>query len=87
MGEPIKKRCTPCAVATSPLKKGDLDPLYMQSGEGWETVEEDHLEKSYSFKNFKQALTFVAVIGAIAEEEGHHPDIFLAAEDVSRQGG
>ncbi|NMB08603.1 MAG: 4a-hydroxytetrahydrobiopterin dehydratase, partial [Tissierellia bacterium] len=30
------------------------------------------------FKNFKEALDFVNKVGELAEEEGHHPDIFLS---------
>ena len=35
------------------------------------------LHKSFQFKNFKQALAFVNVIGEIAEKLKHHPDIGL----------
>lgn len=43
--------------------------------EGWEAVEEHHLEKEYKFANFAGALDFVNRVGAVAEAEGHHPDI------------
>jgi 4a-hydroxytetrahydrobiopterin dehydratase len=41
-------------------------------------VGEHHLEKEYTFPDFAQALAFTNAVGAIAEEEGHHPDIYLA---------
>lgn len=44
----------------------------------WEIVGNHHLVKTYTFKNFAAALDFVNRIGAIAEEQDHHPDIFLA---------
>ena len=37
-----------------------------------------HISKEFTFKNFADALAFVDKIGALAEEEGHHPDITLA---------
>ena len=37
-----------------------------------------HLEKQYAFKDFKQALEFTNKVGAVAESQGHHPDIYLA---------
>ena len=40
-------------------------------------VDEHHLSKGYDFKNFVDALAFVNKLGAVAEQEGHHPDIFL----------
>ncbi len=38
---------------------------------------EHHLEKEYRFKDFREALGFVNRLGEVAEQEGHHPDIFL----------
>ena len=35
------------------------------------------MKKTYAFKNFKDALAFVNVVGQIAEDEGHHPDFYL----------
>ncbi|MBN8414349.1 4a-hydroxytetrahydrobiopterin dehydratase [Halomonas denitrificans] len=42
----------------------------------WQIVERDgimQLERSYRFRNFKQALAFTNRVGEIAEEAGHHP--------------
>jgi len=36
------------------------------------------LERTYPFKNFAQALEFANAVGAIAEAEGHHPDLHIA---------
>ena len=44
----------------------------------WKIIKEHHLEKEYSFKNFKEALNFTIKVGELAENQGHHPDIFLA---------
>ncbi len=43
----------------------------------WRVVNDHHLEKQYAFKDFAQALAFVNKIGALAEQENHHPDISL----------
>jgi 4a-hydroxytetrahydrobiopterin dehydratase len=40
-------------------------------------VDQQRLKKEFKFKNFQQALHFTNVVGKIAEEEGHHPDIYL----------
>ncbi len=85
MSELIKKNCTPCIVGASSLKGDDLKPLYVQLGEGWKIIDEHHLEKHYSFKNFKEALIFTNIVGHIAEEERHHPNIFLTWEKVILQ--
>ncbi len=36
------------------------------------------LEKTFRFKDFAQALDFVNRIGALAEDQAHHPDLYLA---------
>jgi 4a-hydroxytetrahydrobiopterin dehydratase len=72
------QKCVPCQGGVEPLKGQDIDELLKQLSEGWQVIDEHHLEKSYKFKNFVQALDFVNKIGALAEEQGHHPDIFLA---------
>jgi 4a-hydroxytetrahydrobiopterin dehydratase len=45
---------------------------------GWEVIEEHHLEKTCVFPDFKTALAFVNRVGEIAEQQGHHPDVFLS---------
>jgi 4a-hydroxytetrahydrobiopterin dehydratase len=45
--------------------------------EGWDAVRNHHLVKTYTFKNFAEALAFVDRIGAMAEEQWHHPDVHL----------
>ena len=47
-------------------------------GGGWKVVGEHHLEKEYTFKNFRTALDFTDRVGELAEAQGHHPDIYLA---------
>ena len=42
----------------------------------WQLAEEAHrIERSFRFRNFREALTFVQEIGELAEAEGHHPNI------------
>lgn len=72
------KDCIPCKGGVPPLKGPDLEDLLAKLGGDWRLVEERHLEKQYKFKNFAQALNFTNAVGAIAEQQGHHPDIYLA---------
>jgi 4a-hydroxytetrahydrobiopterin dehydratase len=71
------KTCIPCQGGTPPLKSDELQTLFLELENGWEIIKEHHLEKSYGFKNFRQALAFTNLIGELAEQENHHPDIFL----------
>ena len=76
MADLATKKCEPCEGGTPALKGLELRKLYGQL-EGWNMVNEHHLEKEYRFKDFRQALDFVNRLGEVAEQEGHHPDIFL----------
>jgi len=73
-----KKHCVPCRGGIPPLKGSQITELMELLGMGWQAVEEHHLEKEYTFEDFAQALDFTNRVGAIAEAEGHHPDIYLS---------
>jgi 4a-hydroxytetrahydrobiopterin dehydratase len=45
---------------------------------GWEVINDHQLSKTFKFKDFVSALAFVNKIGATAEAQNHHPDIFLS---------
>jgi len=77
MAELAEKQCVPCRGGIPPLKGAELDALRNQVP-GWEVVNEHHLKKEFAFPDFQSALDFVNRAGAVAEEQGHHPDIFLA---------
>jgi 4a-hydroxytetrahydrobiopterin dehydratase len=71
------KSCKPCEGGASPLRGEALDRLTAELGEGWRVVKADHLEKEWRFKDFRAALAFTNRVGELAEQEGHHPEIFL----------
>jgi 4a-hydroxytetrahydrobiopterin dehydratase len=71
------KTCVPCKGGTPPLKGAELHNFSHQLP-NWEVVDEHHITRTFPFPDFKQALDFVNRVGAVAEEQGHHPDIFLA---------
>ena len=78
MSDLAKKTCIPCKGGVPPMKGGKLDDLLEKLKNDWKIIKEHHLEKEYSFKNFKEALNFTIKVGELAENQGHHPDIFLA---------
>ena len=72
-----EKNCVPCRGGVPPLKGEELHTFSHQLP-NWEVIDEHHLTRTFSFPDFKAALAFVNRVGAVAEEQGHHPDIFLA---------
>ncbi|MFQ5351303.1 MAG: 4a-hydroxytetrahydrobiopterin dehydratase [Thermoanaerobaculia bacterium] len=77
------RNCVPCKGGTPPLAGAELEALGRQLGGGWRVVDGHHLEKLYRFPNFREALAFTNRVGALAEEQFHHPDIHLAWGRVS----
>lgn len=78
MSSLAEKRCVPCKGGIPPLKRGELRELHEHLGGSWKIIAGHHLEKEFRFKNFREALEFTNKIGELAEQEGHHPDIYLA---------
>ena len=72
-----EKHCVPCRGGLPPLKGEALRGMLAQLA-GWQVVDEHHLSKTNLFSDFRTALDFVNRVGAVAEEQGHHPDLYLA---------
>ena len=68
-------KCVPCRGGVPPLPQDRAQALLKELGRGWTLNKDGHLERLYTFKDFAQALAFVNKVGAVAEAEGHHPDI------------
>ena len=70
------KHCVPCEGGVPALTADEIAPLMAQL-DGWSVDGVKKLTRTYTFPDFVQALAFVNRAGAVAEEEGHHPDLFL----------
>ena len=77
MSELASKNCVPCKGGVPPLAGKELEALAKQVPE-WKVLDGHHITRAFKFKNFVDALAFVNKVGALAEQQGHHPDIFLA---------
>jgi 4a-hydroxytetrahydrobiopterin dehydratase len=80
-----ERTCVPCRGGVPPLTQQEYTPLLEQLGEGWRVLERPHgersvryLEKTYRYKNFTEALNAAVAIGAMADEQNHHPDLHVA---------
>jgi len=72
-----KKRCVPCEGGVPPLSRPEAESL-IRSIEGW-ALESDAkmITRSWTMKNFMSGIDFFTKVAAVAEEEGHHPDLHL----------
>lgn len=80
-----KKECKACDGGTPALKGKALQQLKSQLCDGWHVINEQSLERQLKFPDFRHALEFTNRIGEIAEEQGHHPDIYLTYGEVRIQ--
>ena len=61
-----------------PLSVERAQELLAELGGGWALDADGHLTRQYEFRNFVDALDFANRVGAIAEEQSHHPDLYVA---------
>jgi 4a-hydroxytetrahydrobiopterin dehydratase len=73
-----QKSCQPCQKGGTLLSAQQIVEYLPQLAQGWDVVENHHLQKTLQFKNFAEALAFTNLIGELAEQQGHHPDIYLS---------
>jgi 4a-hydroxytetrahydrobiopterin dehydratase len=75
--------CEACTSEDEPLTEAEYAE-YLESidGDVWSVVDEHHLEGTYTFEDFRDALDFTVEVGELAEDEWHHPDIHLSWGEV-----
>ena len=67
--------CTPCRGGIPPLT-GEEAAHYLPQADGWTLLDDGRrIERSYRFKNYREAFAFVQQVSDLAEHEGHHPDV------------
>ena len=72
-----EQKCVACEGGTIPLNTIEATLLLKQVPQ-WKLSDDGKwISQSYTFKNFVEALAFINHVGALAEEEGHHPDLHL----------
>jgi|SRR3989344_8429280 len=71
-----EKKCVPCEGGMLPFAAEEIKE-YLSQINDWSVVDNKQIEKEFIFKNFVEGLAFTNKVGAIAEAEGHHPDIFI----------
>lgn len=72
-----KKTCEPCRGGVPPLTGDALAKLEQELDDRWSVVDGHHLERVFTFDDFRQALAFTNQVGELAEAENHHPEITL----------
>ena len=74
-----REKCVACRSDSPRVTEEDIAELHPTVSE-WELTEEDgipHLERTFKFNDFAEAMSFAAKVGAAADEEDHHPRIIV----------
>ena len=69
--------CTPCQGGVDPFTPEETEEMKQELDDAWGVVDNHHLRREFDFDDFESALDYVNRIGEIAENQGHHPDIYL----------
>jgi len=73
--ELAKKQCVPCRGGTPPLS-AEQAKAYLAAVPEWRlSANGKQIARTFTFKDFVQAMKFVNKVADVAEEQGHHPDI------------
>ena len=78
MTDLASRACKPCTSNEPPLTPAEIAPLQEELHPDWKVVDHHHLQRTFKFKNFVEALAFTNAVGELAEDVGHHPDLHLA---------
>ena len=85
MAQLTDMKCVACRKGAPTVTDAEIAELKPQIPD-WQIVEREgmkRLERVFPFKNFAQALAFTGKVGALAEEEGHHPAILTEWSKVT----
>ena len=80
MSDLADKKCIPCEGGIPSFNLEEIHK-YLKKVDGWDVESVDKKDffiiKNFKFKNFLESQSFVNKVGEIAEQEGHHPDIWF----------
>jgi len=79
----VNRRCEPCEGGTAPLDDKDEDTLHAEVP-SWGIRREGthHIDRKFTFKDFRESMAFVNDVAKLAESEGHHPEIEISWNKV-----
>lgn len=72
--------CTACRKGAPVVTREEIEEFMPQLHSDWKIIHRDgipRLERALHLKNFVQAIELANAIGAIAEEQGHHPALLV----------
>jgi 4a-hydroxytetrahydrobiopterin dehydratase len=75
----LQKHCAPCEGGVPPLTTEQVSRLRAEVPQWKLTADGQRLRREWRVKDYVTGLDFFQRVGALAEEEGHHPDLHLSS--------
>ena len=75
-----EQACKPVRTGTASLSRKEAETLLLQAPT-W-SLGEKEITKEFRFGDFRQAVDFVNNVASIANDQDHHPDIFISYNKV-----
>jgi 4a-hydroxytetrahydrobiopterin dehydratase len=71
------KKCVPCEGGVPVVPREDVQRL-LQDLPGWQLTSDGvRIRREWVVRHFRAAMEFFQRVAALAEDEGHHPDLHL----------
>jgi len=74
-------KCKPCHTGTPLISEIEAKTLIKQL-KGW-NMYGNKITKQFQFIDFNESMEFVNKVADLAEEQGHHPDIYIRWNKVT----
>ena len=78
MSDLSKKKCIPCEGNIPAFDISEIHK-YLKKVDGWNVLKDGnqnyYIQKEFKFKDYVSSEKFILLVGKIAENEGHHPDV------------
>lgn len=73
----LERRCVPCEGGVPRLSAAECEP-FLKETPGWELdAAAQKISRLWVAQDFMEAIHFFDSVAALAEDEGHHPDLHL----------
>ena len=72
------RKCQPCHGGIAPIPRHEAEAMLAKLP-GWHLTDDGvlRIRREWIAKNFRSAMDFFNRVAALAEDEGHHPDLHL----------
>lgn len=77
-----EKHCVPCEGGSEPLSASEVTKLMKEIPKWSLSPNGKSINREFTFKDYDAGISFVVRVAAIADAEGHHPDLYITYGSV-----